>query len=183
MSFCINPTCRRLFTTEQGLRTHLSHSTCGQILRENTMQLQPIRLERPTTQDEEESLNFGLEEDILEDDVSFDFPMSDAESFSGSSPPSPPMSSSTNRLPMNRDENDRPMHYYIRRFKDPNKNSHSSGKTPYQVTHENECDPENITYPFTNMEEWKLAKWLGSSGLPGTQVNQFLKLDLGESSL
>ncbi|KIJ52989.1 hypothetical protein M422DRAFT_242955 [Sphaerobolus stellatus SS14] len=32
------------------------------------------------------------------------------------------------------------------------------------------------TYPFCNIQEWGLAKWLGTSGLPQTQIDNFLNL-------
>ena len=35
----------------------------------------------------------------------------------------------------------------------------------------------NIHYPFASEMEWKLAKWLTSSGLPQSQINNFIKLD------
>lgn len=35
----------------------------------------------------------------------------------------------------------------------------------------------DVHYPFASEDEWKLAHWLTSSGLPQSQINSFLKLD------
>lgn len=51
------------------------------------------------------------------------------------------------------------------------------GRTPYLITLENEVDSTNCTYPFADLEEWKLAYWLSTSGLSQTNINNFLRLD------
>ncbi|KAF8519246.1 hypothetical protein BU17DRAFT_31399, partial [Hysterangium stoloniferum] len=47
--------------------------------------------------------------------------------------------------------------------------------TPYEKTKQNE-DPNAPFFPFATEEEWQLANWLGSSGLPNTQIDKFLNL-------
>ncbi|KAF8522721.1 hypothetical protein BU17DRAFT_44460 [Hysterangium stoloniferum] len=45
-----------------------------------------------------------------------------------------------------------------------------------------EVDPQNVTYPFAGLDEWELAKWLSTTGLPNTQIDAFLKLSWVKSS-
>ncbi|KAF8578501.1 hypothetical protein K439DRAFT_1362009, partial [Ramaria rubella] len=67
------------------------------------------------------------------------------------------------------------MRYYHYPFPNAAK-TYGSATTPYENTKANKVDPLNPTYPFAGREEWELAKWLGSSGLPNTQIDSFLDL-------
>jgi hypothetical protein len=66
--------------------------------------------------------------------------------------------------------------YYITPFDDTSKCFATKFKTPYEATKAAEKDSEFPTYPFIDMDEWQLAKWLGTSGLPQTQIDEYLKL-------
>ncbi|KAF8520656.1 hypothetical protein BU17DRAFT_46412 [Hysterangium stoloniferum] len=81
--------------------------------------------------------------------------------------------------PLSVTESDDPYaHYYRYQFHNAGK-TFRQGSTPYKQTMAIEVDPGNVTYPFTGLNEWELAKWLGTTGLPNTQIDAFLNLSLG----
>jgi hypothetical protein len=66
--------------------------------------------------------------------------------------------------------------YYIKHSDSNSKRFITQLKTPYEATKSQEQDPDFPAFPFVDLDEWQLAKWLGSSGLPQTQIDEYLKL-------
>lgn len=72
------------------------------------------------------------------------------------------------------DVSDHPSRYYKYPFPNAARKLRKA-YTPYEVTQMKE-DPKVPFYPFATFDEWQLANWLGSSGLPNAQIDNFLKL-------
>lgn len=65
--------------------------------------------------------------------------------------------------------------YYTRHFHDDVKKT-PGGVTPYMRTKAAEIDSLNPAYPFAGVLEWDFARWLGTSGLSGSKIDELLNL-------
>ncbi|KAF8584610.1 hypothetical protein K439DRAFT_1616594 [Ramaria rubella] len=174
MPVCPFPACSQVFGKEKGLKIHVAKSNpcLNWLNRQLSARLDPDDLDNwPSIQEEPSGDLHGFEHEE-DDDPEYDLTGMDVDDSYDEPPeksPTPPP------VPPVAHEADPHMHYYHYPFPNAAK-TYGSATTPYENTKANKVDPLNPTYPFAGREEWELAKWLGSSGLPNTQIDSFLDL-------
>ncbi|KIJ40807.1 hypothetical protein M422DRAFT_256240 [Sphaerobolus stellatus SS14] len=195
MPLCSAPLCKKAFPTQRGLQAHINQSPAchAVLLRQTTLlgsqsTLDPSDLETWPSRQEEPSadlldqINNSHFEHILADDIG-----SDVDSDFNDPPPDlesdmdiedvvlPSISGPNSLLNPNGKEVQR---YSFNPFSKSTKMQKTTRRIPYEETKaEIQKNLGGIdTYPFCNIQEWGLAKWLGTSRLPQTQIDNFLNL-------
>lgn len=166
MVLCPAPTCSKVFTSSRGLQTHIGKSISCAKWMERLGQALPLY-------DTDDVENWPTIQSEPVGDIHADNSMTNEWTAEDSivEPASPPL------LPVNPSPELNGTTYRYRHYPfTPYNRTYGKGEIPYEVTRAAEIDPENITFPFAGADEWTLAKWLSSSGLSATQVDEFLKL-------